>query len=114
AIYNLNGGTGTSPATNPGVNMQTPNGFVGSGQGFFVKGITGGNATFNNSMRATGAGSNTQFFRSATANNNGTVSTLEKNRYWLELKNAQGAYKQMLVGYIETATNSRDRNFDAD
>src|SRR5690606_942890 len=42
AIYNVDGGTGTSPATSPGVNVQTPNGFDGSGQAFFVKGITGG------------------------------------------------------------------------
>jgi hypothetical protein len=109
AVYNLNGGTGTAAATNPGVNTYVPNGNIAAGQGFFIKGKnTGGVATFKNSMRL--IGNNDQFFRTSAS----TALSLEKHRVWLELKNDQGAYKQMLVGYIQSATNERDRNFDGD
>jgi nucleoside phosphorylase len=111
AVYNLGAGVGTSAATNPGINMQVPNGSIGAGQGFFVKGInSGGNALYNNSMRS---GNNTQFYRPA-AISHATPGNLEKSRVWLELKNDQGAYKQIAVGYIETATNGRDWGFDSD
>jgi hypothetical protein len=110
AIYNLGGGVGTSAATNPGVNMQVPNGHVGAGQGFFVKGKSpGGAAVYNNSMRE---GNNTQFYRPSAGH--AVPGQLEKNRVWLEMKNASGGYKQLLVGYIESATNERDSFFDSD
>jgi hypothetical protein len=109
AIYNLNGGVGTAAATNPGVNTNVPNGNIATGQGFFIKGKnTGGNATFRNSMRL--IGSNDQFFRVS----NTTMLNIEKHRVWLEVTNDQGAYKQTLVGYIQGATDDRDRDFDGD
>lgn len=112
AVYTLAGGVGTSAATNPGVNNSIPNGFIGAGQGFFVKALApAGNVVFNNSMRES---NNTQFYRPGSASHGNTPGGLEKNRYWVEMTNDQGAYKQMLVGYIETATNDRDRNFDGD
>jgi hypothetical protein len=38
---------------------------------------------------------------------------LEKNRVWLNLANAEGAFKQLLVGYITGATNGWDKLFDS-
>ena len=38
----------------------------------------------------------------------------EKNRIWLNLTNAQGAFKQTLVGYISGATNEIDHAFDGE
>lgn len=116
AIYNLVGGT--SAATNPpvgsGGSSAVPLGYIASGQSFFVKGFSSGTATFRNSMRA--AGNNSQFYRlSPYASNNMTDElSLEKHRYWLNITNTEGAYKQTLVGYVETATNGIDRLFDGE
>lgn len=111
AAFNLSGGVSTAPALsggNPGsINNMTPSGFIASGQGFFVEGISNGNATFNNSMRV--AGNNNQFFRmQSNASEEG-----EKNRFWLNLTNTENnKFNQILIGYIENATNSMDWGYD--
>lgn len=107
AVYNLNGGVGTQPAAGSSV---TPNGFIASGQGFFINAVATNpngviNATINNSMRV--AGQNDQFFRAAQAG-------VEKNRLWLDMTNANGAFKQTLVGYLTNATNNKDLYYDSD
>lgn len=103
ATYNFSGGTGTAPAVAPGLNNNIPSGYIAAGQSFMVKGIATGNAMFKNTMRE--GANNDQFFRMNQAR--------EKDRVWLELKNSNGAYKQILVGYIENATNAVDNGFDA-
>ncbi|NNT71776.1 T9SS sorting signal type C domain-containing protein [Flavobacterium sp. IMCC34852] len=116
AIYNLVGGT--SAATNTGFggggSNAVPLGYIASGQGFFIKGFSSGTATFKNSMRA--AGNNSQFYRLSpnTANNAEAELSLEKHRYWLDITNTEGAFKQALVGYVESATNGIDRLFDGE
>lgn len=116
AIYNLVGGT--SAATNTGFggggSNAVPLGYIASGQGFFIKGFSSGTATFKNSMRA--AGNNSQFYRLSpnTANNAEAELSLEKHRYWLDITNSEGAFKQALVGYVESATNGIDRLFDGE
>ncbi|MFN7676283.1 T9SS sorting signal type C domain-containing protein, partial [Flavobacterium sp.] len=114
AIYNYMGGTvggvPTGPASNPGANNEIPNGKIASGQGFFIKGLSSGVATFKNSMRI--AGNNDQFFRMSS--NTTTTSTPEKHRYWLEISNTQGAFKQVLVGYVDDATLGLDRLYDGE
>lgn len=109
AVYTYLGGTGTSAATNPGLNTNVPNGKIASGQGFFAKGLVNGTATFKNSMRI--AGNNDQFFR---LNAQTTENNLERHRFWLDISNAQGAFKQTLIGYVETATDDVDRLFDGE
>jgi hypothetical protein len=104
------GGEPTVAATNPGVNNEIPNGKIASGQGFFIKGLSSGVATFKNSMRI--AGNNDQFFRMSS--NSTTTSTPEKHRYWLEISNTQGAFKQVLVGYVDDATLGLDRLYDGE
>ncbi|MFT3794893.1 T9SS sorting signal type C domain-containing protein [Flavobacterium sp.] len=103
ATYNFSGGTGTAAAIAPGLNTNIPNGFIAAGQSFMIKGLANGTATFKNSMRD--GANNNQFFRMAQN---------QKDRVWLELKNANGAYKQILVGYIENATDGLDRGYDAE
>jgi len=115
AKYNLTGGVKTaSAALSGGV---TPTGKIASGQGFFIETITGlangtYSATFRNAMRI--AGDNGEFFRSNQAASASTTQSigLEKNRFWLNLSNNDGAYDEMLVGYIQNATNGMDRLFD--
>ncbi|WP_445454305.1 fibronectin type III domain-containing protein [Flavobacterium sp. 25HG05S-40] len=111
ALYNYLGGTGTSAATNSGLNASVPNGKIASGQGFFVKGLLNGTATFRNSMRI--GGNNDQFFRVTSPMATQDVGP-EKHRYWLNINNTQGAFKQVLLGYIEEATLGMDRLFDGE
>nr|WP_242412064.1 T9SS C-terminal target domain-containing protein [Flavobacterium sp. Root186] len=81
-----------------------PTGSIAAGQAFFFKASTGSNIVFTNGMRI--PGDNTQFFKtSQTAG--------ETNRLWLNLTNAEGAFKQALIGYVDGATNSWDQNYDA-
>lgn len=108
ASYNATGGTGTA-ATTTGVNTSIPTGNIAAGQGFFVQGLASGTVNFDNTMRLTG--SNNLFFRSPNAQ---TTSVIEKHRIWLNIINQQGAYKQMLLGYVQGATNEIDNAFDAE
>ncbi|MEK8179634.1 fibronectin type III domain-containing protein [Flavobacterium buctense] len=114
AIYNYSGGVGTgTAAANPGLNSSVPNGKIASGQGFFVKGLSSGNIIYKNSMRL--AGNNDQFFRMSSPPVTESTTELEKHRFWLDIFNEQGAYKQMLIAYIENATNTgMDRGFDGE
>ncbi|MEO8255054.1 MAG: hypothetical protein ABI554_11775 [Flavobacterium sp.] len=45
--------------------------------------------------------------------NSSTAAAIERNRVWLNLTNAGGAFKQILVGYITGATNGWDKLYDA-
>lgn len=114
AIYNYLGGTvggvPTGAATNPGVNNEIPTGKIASGQGFFIKGLSSGLATFKNSMRI--AGNNNQFFRMSS--DVVATTTPDKHRYWLDVFNTQGAFKQVLVGYVDDATLGIDRLYDGE
>lgn len=115
AVYNYTGGTGTRSAINPGINSSIPTGKIAAGQSFFIKGLVTGTALFTNAMRV--SGNNTQFYRNNNIDSeplNSPFSSLEKNRVWLELKNNQGAYKQILVGYIDQATDAFDDGFDGE
>lgn len=112
AKYNFTGGVGTGSAALTG--SSTPNGKIAAGQGFFVEANTALSngtytATFKNSHRITG--DNSQFFRMSAAQNS-TSSALEKHRFWISLSNADGAYNEMLVGYVQDATNGFDSLFD--
>ena len=115
AKYNL---TGALRTTTVAINGGTaPNGKIAAGQGFFIETKTGladgtYSAVFNNAMRV--AGNNVQFFRgaAATTNTNSISQGLERHRVWLSLQSSLGAYNQMLLGYIEGATNDFDSLFD--
>ena len=104
-------------------------GAIGGGQGFFVSMLHGSaaateNLNFNNTLRTDGSGnpySNTVFFRtsnqnpSAAASNNSSteVDNLERNRLWFDLVSSSGSSVRSLLGYIENATDGKDRLFDA-
>jgi hypothetical protein len=55
---------------------------------------------------------NSQFFKTAT--NLKIADAIEKNRVWLNLTNAEGAFKQTLVGYITGATNGYEGLYDGE
>lgn len=118
AVYSLVGGTATrgnfvdannNGVADPGeiVSVNEPLGKIAAGQSFFAKALAVGTITFTNSMRI--KGENSQFFKPARKN-----ESTEKSRLWLNLTNTQGAFKQILVGYVEHATNDHDPKYDGE
>lgn len=98
--YNKLGGTLTNPT---GVLFA---GKVAAGQSFFIEALSNTNVTFKNTMRLTG--DNSQFYK-----NSGQQTVSEApSRLWIDFYNAQGAYKQALVGFAEGATMEMDRDYD--
>jgi len=78
----------------------TPNGFISTGQGFIVA-TTGTSVNFDNSMR--------------TENNATFIKTYdtERHRFWLNLNGEnEERYNQMLVSYMDGATNGIDNQID--
>ncbi len=83
------------------------NGYIGAGQAFFTLAPAGAVAVkFNNDLRK-GSSENTQFYKTA-----GTKQT-DANRLWLNVSNSKGTFKQLLIGYLEGATNGFDFAYDA-
>ncbi|WP_281866902.1 T9SS sorting signal type C domain-containing protein [Flavobacterium sp. GSB-24] len=109
AIYNLSGNVTVGGMTGIGAptpgNQDPPLGYIAAGQSFFAKSITDQKAVFTNSMRVPNR--NSQFYKSVA------TTEIEKYRVWLNLTNTQGAFKQLLIGYITGATNLWDNNYDA-
>ena len=103
--YNVSGGT-----------QSGYDGFIGSGQGFFIKMLNdtdttpaSSTVTFDNTMRDR-TQRNDQFFRSA---NPIDFSNLERHRIWLDLVEPSGNTNTTLVAYVEGATMEKDRLYDA-
>jgi len=87
AVYNPMGSTSATPTS------ALPNGTIQVGQGFFVKAKSASSVIFTNAMRV--ANNANQFFK---------TKAVQKDRLWLSLNNAAGAYSQTLVGYTADAT----------
>ncbi|MFA7446596.1 MAG: T9SS type A sorting domain-containing protein, partial [Flavobacteriaceae bacterium] len=84
---------------------QTPDGIIQTAQGFVVGFETANpsrQVTFNNTMRL--AEHYGQFFKQMSN---------EKHRLWLNLSDEAVTYNQILVGYIENATQGFDTGIDA-
>ena len=98
----------------------TPNRFIPSGQGFFVSysdvavpistsgNISEGSVTFNNSLRVRGATNNSQFFKSSNPEKSSNINYNLDNKLWLNLTSDNGVFNQVMIGYIEGATNLDD------
>ncbi|MFY0482347.1 fibronectin type III domain-containing protein [Flavobacterium sp. PLA-1-15] len=116
ACYNGTGSTDTKEAATdptPGnPNDNKPTGYIAAGQSFFIKGTAVGQALFNNTMRV--AGNNGQFFRPASTEPVSNWDTTGKHRIWLNMKGQTVGFNQLLVGYIENATNEWDIRFDGE
>lgn len=93
-----------------------PSRFIPSGQGFFITlsdaatvttvsgDIKSGDVIFQNSMRVTG--NNNQFFRDA--------DNYQNEKLWLNFTSDMGVFNQILIGYVEGATDANDgMYFDA-
>ncbi|WP_456439076.1 lamin tail domain-containing protein [Psychroserpens sp.] len=106
AMYNSVGGVGTSSTGT--VVSNVPTGYIASGQGFFIDAITAGNVEFTNNMRNR-IYNNNDFFRNSEAS---LLSNIEKDRMWINMTNSDGAFSQILIGYVEDATLEKDRLYD--
>jgi hypothetical protein len=88
-----------------GGDMIIPENYIPSGQSFFVQGLSNANAVFDNSLRMADETSNTQFFRS---------SNVGPNRLWVNLTSDNGVFNQVLIAYVNGATDGRDNtSYDA-
>ena len=107
---------GGAAATNSGVTTSPHSGKIGAGQSFFVKGIgtSNGTAYFKNSMRLSGTSDNSTFFRQSSSSQNHQAYDDQKSRVWIDIANTDGAFKEVLVGYVNGATSGRDRLFDGE
>ena len=102
AMYNA--GTGGIAAYSNG---SIPSGNISSGQGFFIEANNEGNIKFNNSMRV--KSDNINFFKSAPLK---VEKANEKDKIWLNLYNNEGAFSQILIGFINGASTSYESNYD--
>jgi len=102
--YAIFSGSGVGTAGASGV---IPNGFIPSGQGFFVEALAAGNVTFNNAMRVADMSSNSQFFRSSSSKKHKN----ERNVLWINLKSDNGVFNQLAVSYLNGATDANDGSF---
>ena len=100
ATYNLSGSTGVGSPSGSG--SLTPDGFIGTGQGFFVEGETTNDLIFNNSMRNK-THTNNQFFRN---------SNITKDRLWLNFENVDKMFSQQLIAYLPETTLDFDYGYD--
>lgn len=114
--YITTNGVGTTPAD---VDFE---GNIASGQGFFVKALSGGlNVEFNNTMRyddgtggsgnadsETGTYGNDKFFRGAKINN-----SAKDQKIWLSVINQNQVASSTLIGYVNGATLEKDNLYDA-
>ncbi|MDR6966758.1 hypothetical protein J2X31_000756 [Flavobacterium arsenatis] len=112
AVYNFSGPTTNYPLGSTGGATK----YLAAGQGFYVKGISAGasTVTFTNAMRE--VSNNNNFFRPAAENSTSdqVETTPEKHRVWLNLRNNADAFNQILVGYIQNATNGIDWGYDGE
>lgn len=110
AIYNLTGGAPAvelDPAPDqPALASSTPNNIIKVGQGFIIKAKNGANnqpLSFTNAVRVAESGI---FF-------NNKVSA-PKNRFWLKMKSPANITNTILIGYIPTATNDFEIDYDGE
>src|SRR5690606_5741417 len=90
AYYTLLGGTGVR-INGQGTEFYRPKGIIVPGQGFVME-TSGAQVSFINSMRTS---ENEGFF---------IQMNTERHRFWLNLADDMVTYIQILVGYVENAT----------
>jgi len=102
AVFNV--GVGGAAGGDP---LKIPTGYIASAQGFFIPALTSGTATFTNAMRMADGASNNQFFKGSKSKKSTRSSNVE-NKLWVNLTSGNGVFNQILVGYVDGATNNND------
>ena len=96
--------------TYPSAIVNSFTGKIASGQGFKVKALGTGTASFTNCMRVNTE--NTSFFKTFE-NESTSTSPSEVHRFKLNMINGDGIYSQILIGYTDETTLGYDRMYDA-
>ena len=86
-------------------NGKEPTQYISSCQGFFIEALQEGQLIFDNAMRTPSGNDN--FYKS-----NRRKNEKKENKIWLNLTNEEGAFSQILIGFLEGATAGFDHNFD--
>lgn len=106
AMYAVGAGSGVA-----GGGLDIPNQYIPSAQGFFIEGLDNQPVTFTNAMRMADATSNSLFFKNV---NTKSKSTTNSNKLWVNLTSDNGVFNQILVAYVDGATNNDDgSSYDA-
>ncbi|PIA78773.1 hypothetical protein BFR04_04355 [Gaetbulibacter sp. 4G1] len=88
-----------------------PTQYIPSAQGFFIAGLSNGNATFTNAIRMADGTSNNQFFKNANSKKNASIVD---NKIWVNLTSDNGIFNQVLMAYVDGATSGNDgMSYDA-
>ncbi len=96
--------TWTGVGSTGGNSSENPDDYIQSCQGFFVKSSSANpTISFQNDQRV--ESNNTQFFKTSSG---------EKHRIWLNLMNDQSDYNQILVGFMDGATDDVDQGLDGE
>ena len=111
AIYNAVLGAGIGTGSAAGSGGSAPDRYIDAEQGFFVEGLGIGNVVFKNSHRV--AGSNNTFYKQQNTIANSAINNLESDKFWLNITNDLGLFKQQLICYVAGATNGFDDLYDA-
>ncbi|MFV9549684.1 hypothetical protein [Algibacter sp. PT7-4] len=99
AMYAAGSGAGVA-----GASGEIPNQYIPSGQGFFISGLDNNSATFTNAMRMADNTSNALFFKGSKK----TKTTTPENKLWVNLTSNNGVFNQILIAYVNGATNGFD------
>ncbi len=108
STYNLSGGTssvGTIDLKSTKINFDKNNAFgiIPSGQGILVQPLKSDDVVITNSMGTETHRDNVMW---------AGKEPKTRNRYWMNLTNANGNYSQTLMGYFKDATDDIDPGFD--
>jgi hypothetical protein len=109
AKYNITGGVATASPSLSG--SLRPTSILTSGKAYFVEAhpdLAEGTYTtyFKNDMRTD------NYVAPDSRLQSNTATPVEKDRIWVNINNADGAYDELLLGYVPGATNELDRNYD--
>lgn len=103
---------GSSASVYSGVATTGFDGKIASGQGFKVKALINSTVEFNNCMRLSTVGSNSQFFRNT--NVYAGINDNTKDRFKLNLETSEGLANQILVAYLPETSLAYDNMYDAE
>lgn len=76
-----------------------PTGAIATGQGFFAQALSASDVTFTNALRDNG--NNNNFYRNAN----------QEDKIWLNFSGSS-AFSQILIGFLDKATDAEDRLYD--
>jgi hypothetical protein len=110
ATWNSTGAVAATTGSS-GVVSNAPSGIIQPGQGFFVKSLNTLTPYFTNSMRSTNITPQSSIFLKLKTSS--SKSSLDNSKLWLDLKDINGVgINQLLVGYVEGASNEEDNLYD--